>query len=117
MTEYYKKWYKKNRSRILQEMKKKYKNNLIYRKKVLKRNIQYKVKNPEYFYNYGKLYRKNNKQKLNKYFINKYKTDIHHYLAVCLRNRMYQALKNKFKTGSAVRELGCSIEFFKIYLE
>lgn len=34
-----------------------------------------------------------------------------------LRTRFWQALKNDFKTGSAVRDLGCSIENFKDYLE
>jgi len=38
-------------------------------------------------------------------------------LADSLRSRLYQAIKNSYKTGSAVRDLGCSIEELRIYLE
>jgi hypothetical protein len=34
-----------------------------------------------------------------------------------LRNRLNQALKKGFKNGSAVQDLGCSIDFFRVYLE
>ena len=34
-----------------------------------------------------------------------------------LRHRLYLAIKGKFKGGSAVRDLGCSIEFFLQYIE
>ena len=31
--------------------------------------------------------------------------------------RLHKALKNTFKSGSAVKDLGCSIEYLKAYLE
>lgn len=34
-----------------------------------------------------------------------------------LRSRFYQAVKKGYKAGSAVRDLGCSVEELKIYLE
>ena len=34
-----------------------------------------------------------------------------------MRNRLHMAIKNQAKTGSAVRDLGCSIEELKLYLE
>lgn len=34
-----------------------------------------------------------------------------------LRQRMYRAIKHGYKTGSAVAELGCTIDFFREYLE
>jgi len=34
-----------------------------------------------------------------------------------LRARLAQAIKNFNKAGSAIRDLGCSIEFLKTYLE
>ena len=34
-----------------------------------------------------------------------------------LRSRLYNAINNNQKVGSAVKDLGCSIEEFKIYLE
>ena len=34
-----------------------------------------------------------------------------------LRNRLNRAIKNNYKTGSAVQDLGCSIEYLNAYLE
>jgi hypothetical protein len=45
------------------------------------------------------------------------KTDLQYKLRVYLRSRLGLAIKNKQKTGSAVRDLGCSIEFFIKYIE
>lgn len=50
-------------------------------------------------------------------FKRKMKEDIQFRLATNLRYRLYQAIKNEYKAGSAVRDLGCSIEFLKQYLE
>lgn len=58
-------------------------------------------------------YRK--KQRL--YMNNKNKTDIQFRLRKNLRQRLYMALKRKTKIGSAVKDLGCSIDDLKIYLE
>lgn len=38
-------------------------------------------------------------------------------LGTNLRSRLYQALKNNYKTGSAVQDLGCSIDKLKIHLQ
>ena len=38
-------------------------------------------------------------------------------LKVYLRIRLGQAIKKNFKTGSAVKDLGCTIEFFKQYIQ
>lgn len=38
-------------------------------------------------------------------------------LATVLRTRLWMALKHDWKTGSAVRDLGCTIEELKLYLE
>jgi hypothetical protein len=38
-------------------------------------------------------------------------------LAALLRTRLYHAMKGNYKAGSAVRDLGCSIEFLKDYIE
>jgi len=50
----------------------------------------------------------------------KYKTvglSVEQKLAKVLRNRLLRALDGKYKRGSAVLNLGCSIEDFKLYLE
>lgn len=43
--------------------------------------------------------------------------DINHKLKRSLRTRLYGALKGNYKAGSAVKDLGCSIEELKKYLE
>jgi hypothetical protein len=43
--------------------------------------------------------------------------DINFKLKVLLRNRLRQALKSNQKNGSAVRDLGCSIDFLKQYIQ
>lgn len=48
---------------------------------------------------------------------NRYATDINFRLAHILRCRLREAIKNNQKTGSAINDLGCSIEEFKQYLE
>lgn len=52
-----------------------------------------------------------------KYLSNRYNNDIQFRIASCLRSRLYQAIKREIKLGSAVNDLGCSIEEFKVYLE
>jgi hypothetical protein len=51
-----------------------------------------------------------------KYMAN-YLKDINHRLADNLRSRLRKAIKNNQKTGSAVKNLGCSIKRLKEYLE
>lgn len=47
----------------------------------------------------------------------KIRTDIQFKLKTSLRDRIIKAIHGKQKKGSAVRDLGCSIEFLKAYLE
>lgn len=69
----------------------------------------------------NKIYYKANRneiQKKNKeYYDNKYCTDINFKLAHVLRTRLNNAIKVNQKTGSAIKDLGCSIEELKIHLE
>lgn len=52
-----------------------------------------------------------------KYCNNRRHTDIHFKIRSNLRKRLQVAFSKNYKTGSAVKDLGCSIENFKIYLE
>lgn len=45
------------------------------------------------------------------------KADLDYKLKRYLRSRLYNALKGNYKSGSAVSDLGCSIEFLKQHLE
>jgi len=64
-----------------------------------------------------KIYRSLNKDKKNLYFKNKKKTDIQYKLSCNLRSRLNTALNSNYKDGSAVRDLGCTIEELKQHLE
>lgn len=46
-----------------------------------------------------------------------FETNSNYALAHSLRTRLNMAIKNNFKAGSAVRDLGCSIEEFRKYIE
>lgn len=60
---------------------------------------------------------KRNKERVFGYRRTRYATDICYRLTTVLRTRLYKAVKNGYKTGSAVRDLGCTIEEFKVYIE
>lgn len=51
-----------------------------------------------------------------KYQREMYASDIHKKLKIVLRSRLIAAIKSGQKGGSAVRDLGCSIEEFKAYI-
>jgi hypothetical protein len=76
-----------------------YKNN---RKHKIKQNMEWRKKHPGY---------------ANMYYANRRKNDIGFRLACDLRRRLNKALHGKHKSGSAVRDLGCSIEKLRTYLE
>lgn len=82
---------------------------------------QWRKDNPEYNkqYNkqYGKQYRKDHTEEKRQYLNNRKKTDINFKLGCYLRTRLYIAIKRNFKSGSAVRDLGCSIPELKLHLE
>lgn len=62
-------------------------------------------------------YYQKNKKLINKKVTEKRKKDPIFKLKGNLRTRLRSAILKEQKTGSAVRDLGCSIEFFKNYLE
>ncbi len=64
-----------------------------------------------------KVYRAANRMKINVYQKNKRKTDTNFKLGWYLRTRLNSAIKNNQKIGSAVRDLGCSIEQLKQHFE
>lgn len=64
-----------------------------------------------------KEWRNKNKKRINETSRNRRKTDVLFRLKSSLRTRLWWAIKNNHKTGSAVGNLGCTIEEFKVYLE
>jgi len=94
------------------------------------------AKNPEYKSEYNKKYREKYGERLNantrkhyrdnkdhiikqksEYNRGKMKNDIQFRISKSLRDRTNKAIKGQQKTGSAVKDLGCSIPFLKKYIE
>lgn len=96
---YEKEWYLKNKDKEKERCSEYYKAN---KKTRLKK---------------GKSWRKANSEKLRKYYKKKLIDDPEYKLRNLLRSRLRSAIKNHQKVGSAVKDLGCSIEEFKKHLE
>ena len=130
----YKKVYREiNRDKIL-KYNREYKSLNIESVKLYEKNYRSnnKEKIKSYFKNYFESNSKNIKIKQKSYYItNKNKirlrqklysktrldTDVQYKLSVNLRARLRSALKNHSKSGSAVKDLGCTIEDLKVHLE
>ena len=63
-----------------------------------------------------KAYRRLHQPIVNKQRVEQAKTDPIFKLKKNLRNRLYKAVKKNYKAGSAVADLGCSIQEFKKYI-
>jgi len=129
-----KKAYRKDNKEVITEKKKAYyadnKEVILKRAKVYRDNNKEAVaecqkacraNNKEAVVAWHKAYYANNREALaeraNTYQKQRKQTDIQFWLSCILRDRLSQAIKNNQKSGSAVRDLGCSIEFLKQYLE
>lgn len=125
------KWYEKNKESFL---KKKREYNKQNKDKVAYQNKKYREEHTDQLKEYSKQYRLSNIDKIKtrdkKYqskIENKLKRnirekqrrddDILYRLTISLRNRLYRAIKNNSKSGSAVNDLGCTINKFKMYIE
>ena len=78
---------------------------------------QYRLRNKDKIRDSQKQYQLQNRKRKNEYETNKRKTDINFRLSCNLRSRLQGAIKNKQKNGSAVKDLGCTVEYLKRYLE
>ena len=87
---------------------------IMCRKKYKKE--EYK-RNKRYYQERSKKWFKNNRSKRNDYERDKYVSDSNYKLRRILRARFKEAIKNNFKFGSAVRDLGCSIDELWLYFE
>jgi len=130
----YERQYALKNQNIIRENKKKYREKykeiLIQKKKIwYQDNIEqvaqshkiWYIKNIDKKKEYETVYQKENKDKITiyrkKYLKEKMANDLNFKLKKNLRNRLTIALKNNQKTGSAVKDLGCSIEELKNHLE
>jgi hypothetical protein len=123
-TEYRKQYREKNKEKINEyvkdnkERKQKY-DFFYYKQNKLKKDAQTKAwveKNKERSLQIKRKYKKGNRGKVAEY-VKEYVKKINVRLSYSLRSRLKRALKNNQKTGSAIRDLGCSIKDLKIYLK
>jgi hypothetical protein len=73
--------------------------------------------NKEYVKQRAKAYSQKHREQLTLNKKKRYKTDLQFRLAEVLRSRLKRALKKNIRTGSAVRDLGCSLDDLRIHLE
>jgi hypothetical protein len=111
-------YYEKNKKEQI-EKSKKYRD--IHKEEISRKKHEYYEKNKKTIKSRMQEWRKTHKKEIaisTKNNTNrKLKTDINFKLAHYLRNRLRIAIKHSQKSGSAVRDLGCSIPEFKLYLE
>jgi hypothetical protein len=126
---YNKEYRKLHREKILKRHKEYHKLNSVV---INARNKNYRELNKKAVMDYAKNYYKQNKfkigertkayqrshrEKVNNRHKTRLKVDINYKLACSLRNRMKEAIKNNQKGGSAVRDLGCSVNECRLYIE
>jgi hypothetical protein len=79
-------------------------------------NKEYRIKNRDAVNSCSRNYRIKNKSILNNKRKIRRANDTTFRIKANLRTRLGEAIKNKQKSGSAVRDLGCSIEYFNHYI-
>ncbi len=87
------------------------------RNKVFKHDRESYLRNRDKKLARQKEYRKDNRKAINKYRSDRRRYDLSFRLQLNLRARLYTALRGQYKTGSAVRDLCCSIPELKQWLE
>jgi hypothetical protein len=103
--------YRQANKEKLREQKKTYiKNN---KEKIKERRKAYNKANREKI----KAWREANKDTIINYSKNRCKINLQFKLTVTLRSRLNRAIRNNQKSGSAVKDLGCTINELKAYLE
>lgn len=62
-------------------------------------------------------YEKENRSRISQRVRKRYAKNVNFHLGTTLRNRLRKAIKRGQKAGSAVKDLGCTIEEFKVHVE
>ena len=117
-------WLSKPGNKDKQRVKSTERNRKWYHKNPIKKitsNNKWKINNKEQVAQYHHQYQQDNKEYIKDYQRNyvksKKENDLLFKLRANLRSRQYAAIKNNQKTGSAIKDLGCTIKEFQIYLE
>ncbi len=124
-----KEYYKEHKNTILSRNVKRYNDNTEHCLKICKQYRQNNkdqvnavvkkcyLKKKEHYDHKRKLWRQNNKSHINIVAKNRLKYNVNARISNSLRARFRAALKGNYKVGSAVRDLGCSIDELKTRLE
>jgi len=104
--EYHKQWQQKNKEYIRRKR-------IEWQSKNIDRIKEYRDTNKEHHRQLCRAWKHNHKEYLNE----KRRTDVNYRLSVNLRSRVNKALKGNYKSGSAVKDLGCTIPELKRHLE
>lgn len=107
-------YYKENPQIIKETKRREYlKNKERYKIESKKRQIAKK----EEIALYQKQYRQTHREERNNRHKQRFSIDFQYRLSMNLRSRLLQALKKDYKSGSAIKDLGCTIEQFKDWIE
>lgn len=116
--EYNKNYYISNKEKIKKASKSYRSNN---REKAIEYSRIYYLENKESMLHSQKDYYRQNKQKINgimwEYAKNRLNNDVNFKLGVRLRTRLYTAIKRNKKSGSHIKDLGCTLDQLKQHLE
>jgi hypothetical protein len=104
LSAYHKEWWEKNKQKVNEKRKNKYNTDSKYREELKEKSKQFSKT-----YSYKKKRREND--------FKRRRSDIQWKLSQVLRVRLNKAIRNNQKVGSAVHDLGCTIEELKIHLE
>ena len=107
--EYHRRVYIAHPRRILTEEEKK--------KRKYEKDKRYRERHKTVVQEKKRKYYQDNKDRICKKYLLDLKNNINKRIAHNLRGRIRSAVLNNDKVGSAVRDLGCSINEFKIYIE
>ena len=105
---------KKNRKLLAQKQRQ-------YRQRNPEKHSEWRLANKEHRDRYMKAYREGRRNELTKQWLEyreqRKENDISFKISESLRSRLNTAIKRKYRSGSAVRDLGCSIKQLASHLE
>ena len=113
----YQRVYRENNKEKLKLYFKKRRSDPANKKRLLDMQRNWHARNKEKMRAYNKEYKEKNKKKLLAQSRERYKTNPQEKLSVILRTRLRRAIKKNNHGGSAIRDLGCTVEELKQHLE
>lgn len=124
-----KRYYNKHKQKIAKKASEKYSLNkeeylmkqqeykLKNKDKIKESTKNYRISNKEKRKEQQKRYRKSHKKLIQEKLNKRRLEDINYRITTNLRSRLSKAIKLNYKRGSAVKDLGCSVEKFKLWIE